>query len=729
MKRPLYYLLCAIACTSMVSATMPMATIAEAMQPQETAEQQAQADATSSDTDKIEETTSSNATDSSDPTLDTQGNSDTPVDATNATDTPTPATPNPQPSLRAQANSTPEAITTAAETGYAHNVTANQNGVTLTLSWDDAAAGEPTRFHLSATGGSGAYKFRMDAPFYMNPGEGYFGEMVADTSRGQWMTWTSSDTGCDYEFTMTASGRYYYRFYLQDAQSSVWSLRVAAEAEVSDDAHPSIDQIITNAVAQCRQETSGSEYDMALWLHDWTLDQLEYDLNLNWCSAESGLTRHQGTCESYQRIYSKLLNAAGIANGRITGNGHTWNAVKIDGKWCQMDLTWDDTSDNWYGDLDQRHLYFGLTDELMAIAHSDHTANYQKADYAYRSTDLSNNYFVRDGKADEWAEKYADRIQQHLDAKEESFSIDADNQSLPPSISGIQNGIVAYAMNQREWKTDGYKANLTATSKVEMTSSKSWTAKYMFKAKHAESVEPSQTNYSNTPEGYARMLYAECFNTPEPTTHQISYWTGVLKQEDGPQRAVKEFFTSSVIKQKNAVEITRLLYRVVAGINNPTEAQLAYWTQHIKANGVNGAIAEFSNSKFFISQCMNYGLCNKNSQGSQSPSVYAWLLYEKCLDTPDPGQWRIDYWANVLANNGGSEKAIKEFFTSSTFRAKKPEAQARLLYNIVAGVSNPTEFQIAYWTNIINSNGLICAIENFLNSDLFTKQKLAYNIL
>ena len=492
MKRPLYYLLCAIACTSMIGATMPMAAIAEAMQPQETAEQQAQADATSSDTDKIEETTSSNATDSSDPTSDTQGNSDTPVDATNATDTPTPATPNPQPSLRAQANSTPEAITTAAETGYAHNVTANQNGVTLTLSWDDAAAGEPTRFHLSATGGSGAYKFRMDAPFYMNPGEGYFGEMVADTSRGQWMTWTSSDTGCDYEFTMTASGRYYYRFYLQDAQSSVWSLRVAAEAEVSDDAHPSIDQIITNAVAQCRQETSGSEYDMALWLHDWTLDQLEYDLNLNWCSAESGLTRHQGTCESYQRIYSKLLNAAGIANGRITGNGHTWNAVKIDGKWCQMDLTWDDTSDNWYGDLDQRHLYFGLTDELMAIAHSDHTANYQKNGYAYRSTDLSNNYFVRNGKADEWAEKYADRIQQHLNAKEESFSIDADNQLFPPSISGIQNGIIAYAMNLREWKTNSEKAELKAASIVTTQTSSTWITEFEFSVKFLQ-VKPAAT--------------------------------------------------------------------------------------------------------------------------------------------------------------------------------------------------------------------------------------------
>ena len=62
MKRPLYYLLCAIACTSMVSATMPMATIAEAIQPQATAEQQAQADATNGDTGKTEDGTNTNAT-------------------------------------------------------------------------------------------------------------------------------------------------------------------------------------------------------------------------------------------------------------------------------------------------------------------------------------------------------------------------------------------------------------------------------------------------------------------------------------------------------------------------------------------------------------------------------------------------------------------------------------------------------------------------------------------
>lgn len=61
MKRPLYYLLCAIACTSMVSATMPMAAIAEAMQPRATAEQQAQSDAPNSDAGKAEDGTSTNA--------------------------------------------------------------------------------------------------------------------------------------------------------------------------------------------------------------------------------------------------------------------------------------------------------------------------------------------------------------------------------------------------------------------------------------------------------------------------------------------------------------------------------------------------------------------------------------------------------------------------------------------------------------------------------------------
>ena len=492
MKRPLYYLLCAIACSSIVGATLPMPAIAEAIQPQATAEQQTQADATNSGTGKAEDGSDTNATadtveDGTATSTGTSAANTESADATNAGTTT--ATGTPAPSLRTRTTPTPAAISTTSQTGYAHSATATQNGVTFTVSWNDAPAGTATTFHVTQANGSSQAKARMDVPAYWDGGSQ---ESVCDPSRPAWASYCSLGTaGHDFTFDFTASGTYRIYFYFMDNDRNdpqndkgIYYLRTTAEVTVNDAARPSVTQIVNSAVAQCRQQTNGSEYDMALWLHDWTLDQLEYDHSLNWCSAESGLTRHQGTCESYQRIYSKLLDAAGIANGRITGNGHTWNAVKIDGKWCQMDLTWDDTSDNWYGDLDQRHLYFGLTDELMAIAHSDHTANYQKDGYAYHSTDLSNNYFVRNGKADEWAEKYADRIQQHLDAKEESFSIDADNQSFPPSISGIQNGTVAYAMNQREWKVQGAKAELTAASNVSKESNSKWSARYDLAAKY-----------------------------------------------------------------------------------------------------------------------------------------------------------------------------------------------------------------------------------------------------
>lgn len=358
MKRPLYYLLCAIACTSMVSATMPMAAIAEAIQPQATAEQQAQADATSSDAGKAEDGTNTNATAD---TIEDSTATSTGISAVNteSDDGTIAATGTPTPSLRTQTNPTPETISATSQTTYAHSATATQNGVTFTVSWNDAPAGTATTFHVTQTNGSSRAKVRMDVPTYWDGGSQ---ESVCDPSRAAWGSYYSLGTaGHDFTFDFTASGTYRIYFYFMDNDRNdpqndkgIYYLRTTAEVTVNDAARPSVTQIVNDAVDLCRQETDGSEYDMALWLHDWTLDQLEYDHSLNWCSAESGLTRHQGTCESYQRIYSKLLDAAGIANGRVTGNGHTWNAVKIDGKWCQMDLTWDDTSDNWYGDLDQR---------------------------------------------------------------------------------------------------------------------------------------------------------------------------------------------------------------------------------------------------------------------------------------------------------------------------------------------------------------------------------------
>ena len=183
MKRPLYYLLCAIACTSMVSATLPMAAIAEAIQPQETAVQQAQADAASSDAGKAEDGANTNATADTveDSTATSTGTSaistESANDTTAATDT---ATTTPTPSLRTQTSPAPAAISAASQTGYAHSAAASQNGVTFTVSWNDAPAGTATTFHVTQANGSSQAKARMDVPTYWDGGSH---EGVCDPSR------------------------------------------------------------------------------------------------------------------------------------------------------------------------------------------------------------------------------------------------------------------------------------------------------------------------------------------------------------------------------------------------------------------------------------------------------------------------------------------------------------------------------------------------------------------
>lgn len=279
--------------------------------------------------------------------------------------------------------------------------------------------------------------FRMDAPSYSNPNE-YVYESVADLSRGEWSKYTDACVSHDFTFTTAATGSYNFRFYLMDKASGVYYMRTNTYIQFAGDAHSSVASIVGLAASQAKQEADGTEYEMALYLHDWLLNLLEYDNSLKWSSAESALTRGLGTCQAHESAYAKLLSAAGIENAktRDTYDGHTWNAVKLDDEWYQVDCTWDDTSDNYYGDLDQRHLYFCLTDELMAIAHPGHENIYSDDSYATRSTSLKDNYFIRNGKADEWAAGMSNEFRNTLTfAMRASLSMPTTSPSRPASAA------------------------------------------------------------------------------------------------------------------------------------------------------------------------------------------------------------------------------------------------------------------------------------------------------
>ena len=488
-------------------------------------------------------------------------------------------------------------------TTYAHSEEATSGGVTLKAEWNDPVLGQPATFHVSATGGSGNYKFRMDAPSYSSPNQWAF-EAVADPSRGEWIDYTSECASSDYTFTMTATGTYNFKFYVMDKAANLYYLRVNFNISVSDDKYPSVDSIVKSAVAECNSRTDGSEYAKALWLHDWLLDQLEYDKTLKWSSAESALTRGLGTCQSYESAYAKLLTAAGIENSetRDTYDGHTWNAMKLDGQWYQTDCTWDDSSDNWYS-FDQRHLYFGLTDELMAIAHPGHSKIYTKDDYNTRSTSLADNYFVRTGDAAKWAKAYSDRIQKNLDAEKTEFEITADNSSYPPSISGIQNGIIVYAINQLAWTTDKAAVTLNATGSAK---SFTFTAEYASKSPEVSLYGRSITLKDNIDVNYYMEMSDSVFEHDAYLEFKIAGQTYKINASDAAEvnengKTLYKFSCPVNAAQMSDTIETRIV------IDNKTEEEYSYSVKEYASELLSKSNEYPAETVKLVKALLNYG--------------------------------------------------------------------------------------------------------------------------
>ena len=488
-------------------------------------------------------------------------------------------------------------------TTYAHSEETTSGAVTLKAEWNDPVLGQPTTFHVSATGGSGNYKFRMDAPSYSDPNQWAF-ESVADPSRGEWLNYTSECASNDYTFTMTATGTYNFRFYVMDKAANLYYLRLNFNISVSDDKYPSVDSIVKSAVAECNSKTDGSEYAKALWLHDWLLEQLEYDKTLKWSSAESALTRGLGTCQSYESAYAKLLTAAGIENSetRDTYDGHTWNAVKLDGQWYQTDCTWDDSSDNWYS-FDQRHLYFGLTDELMAIAHPGHSKIYTTDTYATRSTSLADNYFVRTGDAAKWAKAYSDRIQKNLDAGKTEFEITADNASYPPSISGIQNGIIAYAINQMTWTTDKAAVTLNATGSAK---SFTFTAEYASESPAVSLYGRSITLKDNIDVNYYMEMSDSVFEHDAYLEFKIGDQTYKLNASDAAEvnengKTLYKFSCPVNAAQMSDTIETRIV------IDNKTEKEYSYGVKEYASELLSKSNEYSAETIKLVKALLNYG--------------------------------------------------------------------------------------------------------------------------
>lgn len=97
-----------------------------------------------------------------------------------------------------------------------------------------------------------------------------------------------------------------------------------------------------------------STYDKVKIIHDYIIKNVSYDTTCQNYSAYSALIHKTSVCNGYALLAYKMLTYANIPCKYVTGytstNGvkqeHAWNLVKVDDKWYNMDITWDDTDKN-----------------------------------------------------------------------------------------------------------------------------------------------------------------------------------------------------------------------------------------------------------------------------------------------------------------------------------------------------------------------------------------------
>ncbi len=93
-----------------------------------------------------------------------------------------------------------------------------------------------------------------------------------------------------------------------------------------------------------------SDYEKVKKIHNYILENVEYDQELECYTAYDALMKGKATCQGYMLLAYRMLTEAGIPAKCLDGMGsneqgtasHGWNIVKLGAYWYNMDTTWDD---------------------------------------------------------------------------------------------------------------------------------------------------------------------------------------------------------------------------------------------------------------------------------------------------------------------------------------------------------------------------------------------------
>lgn len=118
-------------------------------------------------------------------------------------------------------------------------------------------------------------------------------------------------------------------------------------------------------------------------IHDYIIDNATYDTKRKENSTSTSydhksdiaygpLIQGYSICSGYTDAMELMLDRLSIENYKVASENHVWNAVKLDGTWRHLDLTWDDPADI---NIKLYDYYLITTSELLNLDQTEHNFN------------------------------------------------------------------------------------------------------------------------------------------------------------------------------------------------------------------------------------------------------------------------------------------------------------------------------------------------------------------
>lgn len=142
------------------------------------------------------------------------------------------------------------------------------------------------------------------------------------------------------------------------------------------------------------------DYEIEKAVHYWMIDHCEYlhtQEDDSTALADACLYYGRSQCSGYARANALLLRSMGVHCLEVTSSTHEWNIVKINSRWYQCDVTWDDGEGNypWKQGGNRYAVWFNVPDRL--VNDFDHQQDHSSGFAVPTCNSLQDNYAYREG--------------------------------------------------------------------------------------------------------------------------------------------------------------------------------------------------------------------------------------------------------------------------------------------------------------------------------------------